>query len=232
LTRIHTELGPSRHCPLQPSPAAGSSPAQQHHHRVGLRRDEAQQEDVAAATVVALQHGLAQRPVLVQRHFLAFCPHEVIHNVAETRKPSQLTPQAWLLGTSRSATPCKMSSTAHGLSAQARWSHLRGTGAQGASAPLACSLTHTTPPFPLSLAPAHGANLTSGSHAQQKWLLPGPLFPCLFKQTGHLLVSIARSCPKDHSSHPFPVTYEDMAYPNSGPHWLATSGPTGSASSS
>lgn len=110
---------PSLPCPAQPSPATGSSPAQQHHHRVRLRRDEAQQEDVPAATVVALQYCLTQGPVLVQRHFLAFCPHEVIYNVAETRKPSAVNTLSLAFQHFQAGTPYKMSSTVHGLSAQA-----------------------------------------------------------------------------------------------------------------
>ena len=62
-------------------------PAEQHHHRVSLGGDEAQQEDIAAAAVVALQHRLAQRPILVQRHLLALGPHQVVHDVArDTRR--------------------------------------------------------------------------------------------------------------------------------------------------
>jgi len=57
-------------------------PAEQHHHGVGLGGDEAQQEDVAAAAVVALEHRLAQRAVLVQGHLLALGPHQVVHDVA------------------------------------------------------------------------------------------------------------------------------------------------------
>ena len=34
------------------------SPAQQHHNRVGLGRDEAEEEDVAAAAVITLQNCL------------------------------------------------------------------------------------------------------------------------------------------------------------------------------
>ena len=59
------------------------TPAQQHHHRVGLGGYEAQEEDVATATVVALQHRLAQRPVFVQSHLFAFGSHQVVYDVAE-----------------------------------------------------------------------------------------------------------------------------------------------------
>ncbi|TNN42705.1 hypothetical protein EYF80_047098 [Liparis tanakae] len=55
----------------------GAPSEEQNHHRIGLGRDEAQEEDVAAATVVTLQHRLAQRPVFVQRHLFAFGPHQL-----------------------------------------------------------------------------------------------------------------------------------------------------------
>ena len=54
---------------------------QQHHHRVRLCRYEAQQEHVPASAVVALQNGLAQRPVLVQRHLLALGSNQMVDNV-------------------------------------------------------------------------------------------------------------------------------------------------------
>lgn len=67
---------------LEAALAGAGLTAQQHHHRVGLGGDEAQQEDVAAAAVVALEHRLTQRPLLVQRHLLALGPHQVVHDVA------------------------------------------------------------------------------------------------------------------------------------------------------
>lgn len=59
-------------------------PAKQYHHRVCLGGDEPQEEDVATATVVALQHSLPQRTVLVQSHLLGLCSDQVVHNVTET----------------------------------------------------------------------------------------------------------------------------------------------------
>lgn len=64
-----------------------NSPAKKHHHGVCLGRDETQQEDVAAATVVALQHSLTQRPIFMQRHLFAFGSHQVVYNVAEIQRP-------------------------------------------------------------------------------------------------------------------------------------------------
>lgn len=63
-----------------------SKPAKQHHHGVSLGRDEAQEEDVAAATVVTLQHSLTQRSIFMQRHLFAFGSHQVVHNVAEIQR--------------------------------------------------------------------------------------------------------------------------------------------------
>lgn len=62
------------------------SPAQQHHHRVGLCRNEPQKENVSAATVVALQHCLAQRTVFMQSHLLRLGSHQVVHNMAESQQ--------------------------------------------------------------------------------------------------------------------------------------------------
>ena len=45
--------------------------AEEHHHGVGLGRDEPQQEHVAAATVVALQNGLPKGAIFVQSDLLA-----------------------------------------------------------------------------------------------------------------------------------------------------------------
>lgn len=67
------------------------SPAQQNHHGVSLGWDEAQQEDVAAAAVVALQDGLAQGPVLVQSHLLALGSHQVVHDVAASTETDHST---------------------------------------------------------------------------------------------------------------------------------------------
>lgn len=55
---------------------------QQHHDRVGLGRDEAEEKDVATATVVALQYCLSQRTVLVQCHLFGLGPHQVVDDVA------------------------------------------------------------------------------------------------------------------------------------------------------
>lgn len=44
--------------PLNEESGALPSPAQQHHNRVSLGRDEAEEEDVAAAAVVTLQNRL------------------------------------------------------------------------------------------------------------------------------------------------------------------------------
>lgn len=67
---------------LAPREIGDPLPAQQHHHWVSLGRDEAKQEDVAAATVVTLQDCLTKGPILVQSYLFAFCPHKVIYNVA------------------------------------------------------------------------------------------------------------------------------------------------------
>ena len=65
-------------------------PAKQYHHRVCLGRDEPQEEDVATATVVALQHRLPQRTILVQSHLLGLGSDQVVHNVAERGKYEQI----------------------------------------------------------------------------------------------------------------------------------------------
>ncbi len=62
---------------------ANVSPAQKHHNRVSFSRDEAEQEDITAAAVIALQNRLSQRSVLMQRHLLTFGPHQVVHNMTE-----------------------------------------------------------------------------------------------------------------------------------------------------
>lgn len=58
-------------------------PAQQHHNRISLGRDEAQQEDIATAAVVALQHRLPQWAIFMQGHFLGLGSHQVVYNVAK-----------------------------------------------------------------------------------------------------------------------------------------------------
>lgn len=73
--------------------AARQVPAEEHHHGIGLGRDEAQQEDIPAATVVALQHRLAQWAVLVQRHLFAFGSDQMVHDVAAGREMSISTQQ-------------------------------------------------------------------------------------------------------------------------------------------
>lgn len=67
------------------NPVQATLPAQKHHHRVGLGRDEAQQEDIATATVVALQHSFPQRAIFMQGHLLGLCSHQVVYNVAKSR---------------------------------------------------------------------------------------------------------------------------------------------------
>lgn len=61
-------------------------PAQQHHHRVGFSRDEAQEENVATAAVVTLQHSFPQGAVFVQGHLLGLCSHQVVHNVTASEE--------------------------------------------------------------------------------------------------------------------------------------------------
>ena len=56
--------------------------AQQNHHGVGLGWDESQEEDVATAAVVALQHRLPQGAILVQGHLLGLSTHQVVDDVA------------------------------------------------------------------------------------------------------------------------------------------------------
>lgn len=63
-----------------------TSPAQQHHDRVGFGRNESQKEDVTAATVVALQHRFSQRTVFMQHHLLRLGSHQVVHNMAESQQ--------------------------------------------------------------------------------------------------------------------------------------------------
>ena len=55
--------------------------AKQHHHRVGLGRDEAQDEDVPRTTGVALQYRLTQRTVFVKDYLLIFRPDQMIDDV-------------------------------------------------------------------------------------------------------------------------------------------------------
>ena len=56
---------------------------QQHHHRVGFGWDEPEQKHIAAAAVVALENRLAERTVLVQRHFLGLGTDQVVDDVTE-----------------------------------------------------------------------------------------------------------------------------------------------------
>lgn len=62
------------------------SPAQQNHHGVSLGWDEAEEENVPTATVVAFQDSLSQRSILVQSHLFALGSHQVIHNVAASKQ--------------------------------------------------------------------------------------------------------------------------------------------------
>lgn len=64
-------------------------PAEKHHHGISLGGDEAQEEDVATAAVVTLQHRLAERPIFMQRHLFAFGSYQVIHNVTESRRTGE-----------------------------------------------------------------------------------------------------------------------------------------------
>ena len=65
--------------------------AQQHDDARGrARRDEAQEEHVAAAAVVALKHGVAERPFSVQRHLLELAAHQVLRG-GEVQRPRVAT---------------------------------------------------------------------------------------------------------------------------------------------
>ena len=53
---------------LQRSHLLDAYAAQEHHDRIGLGRDEPEQEQVPAAAVVAFENGLAEGALLVKRH--------------------------------------------------------------------------------------------------------------------------------------------------------------------
>lgn len=58
------------------------SPAQEHHDRISLGWNEAQEENIATAAVVTLQHRLPQRTIFMQGHLLAFGTHQMVDNMA------------------------------------------------------------------------------------------------------------------------------------------------------
>lgn len=60
-------------------------PAEEHDDRVCLCGDETQQKGIAAATVVAFEDRVAQRPVRMQRDLLVLRPHKMVDNVAGRR---------------------------------------------------------------------------------------------------------------------------------------------------
>ena len=60
--------------------------AQQDDDRVHLGRDEAQQEHVAAAAVVALQGSFSHRAVAVEGYLLALGPDKVVNDMTKKTK--------------------------------------------------------------------------------------------------------------------------------------------------
>ncbi len=57
------------------------SPAKKDDDSVALGRNEAEHEDVLAATVVALRRGLSKGTFCVQNDFFVFSAHEVVNDV-------------------------------------------------------------------------------------------------------------------------------------------------------
>ena len=74
--------------PVHVFPAAAHArtglPAQQHHHRVGLGGDEAEEEDILGAAVVAFEGGVAEGGGGVELHLLVACADKVVDDVRTT----------------------------------------------------------------------------------------------------------------------------------------------------
>lgn len=62
------------------------SPAQQYDYRVSFSWNEAKEEHITTSTIITLQDSLSQRTIFVKSHLFTLCSHEMIYNVAETRK--------------------------------------------------------------------------------------------------------------------------------------------------
>lgn len=60
-------------------------PAEDDDNRVSLGGDKAEQKNVATSTIVAFEHCLAERRVLVETNFFMLCANEVVHNMRACR---------------------------------------------------------------------------------------------------------------------------------------------------
>lgn len=60
-------------------------PAQKDNNRISFSRDEAQEKNISAATVVAFKLGFTEWSIFVKRYFLVFCTYKMVDDMAKKK---------------------------------------------------------------------------------------------------------------------------------------------------